>query len=200
MDIENVWQQGKGSDDALNKVLQISDFDIIHSKSPLKQLRKNLLIGIVWAVIITIFYVGLLFFISIWQVNIALFILIFFNSLIAFDSWKLYKNIHINNLATHSLKDELQKNYSGFRKWWRVQERSCLFVYPIAITGGFILGGYLGSEKPIAEFLYNPRMLSILGIANLILVPLSYFGARWMFKYAYGKHLEKLQSLIEELA
>jgi hypothetical protein len=39
-----------------------------------------------------------------------------------------------------SLKQELEKNYTGFQKWWSIQQRTSLFVYPIAVTGGFILG------------------------------------------------------------
>lgn len=200
MDIENVWQQSMGSDDALNKMLQQKDFSNLHSKLPLKKLKRNLLMGLIWAAIITAFYVALFFIVPIWQVHIAIAIAILFNIIVGFDTWKLYKNINVNISTTNSLKDELQKNYSGFQRWWRIQERLGLFVYPIAAAGGFIMGGVEGSGKPVEAFLYNPKMLLILGVTLLILVPLCYYGARWMFKYAYGKHLKKLKSLIDELS
>lgn len=200
MDIENVWQQSGGNDDALNKMLQQKDFNNLHSKLPLKKLKKNLLMGIIWAALITAFYVTLFFFVPIWQVYVALAILSLFNILIAVDSWKLYKSINVNISTTNSLKEELQKNYTGFQRWWRIQERLGLFVYPIVATGGFIMGGVWGSGKPVEAFLYNPKMLLILGVTILILVPLCYYGARWMFNYAYGKHLKKLKLLIDELS
>ena len=199
MDIENIWQQSKGSDDALNKILQQKDFSKLHSRLPLEKLKSNLIVGIIWAAIITAFYIAVFFFVHIWQVNVALGILCFFNILVAMDSWKLYKKINVDFSTTNSLKEELKKNYSGFQRWWRIQQRLGLFVYPIGATGGFILGGVLGSGKSVEAFLYNPKMLIVLIITILILVPICYFGARWMFNYAYGKHLKKLKAFIEEL-
>jgi hypothetical protein len=43
-------------------------------------------------------------------------------------------------------------------------------------------------------------MLIILAVTILVLVPLCYYGARWMFNFAYGKHLEKMKLLIDELS
>ncbi len=200
MDIENVWQRSGGSDDTLNKMFQQKDFSNFHSNLPLKKLKNNLLMGLIVAVFITALYMVLFYFIEIWQVHVALVIAILFNILVWFDTWKLYTNINVNVSSTNSLKDELQKNYLGFQKWWHIQERLGLFVYPIAATGGFILGGVEGSGKSVEAFLYNPKMLLVLGVTLLILVPLCYYGARWMFNYAYGKHLKKLKKLIDELS
>lgn len=200
MDIENVWQQSGGSDDALNKIFQQKDFSKLQSKLPLTKLKRNLLTGIIWAALITAVYAAVFFFVGVWQVYVALGILILFNVLIGVDSWKLYQSINVNVSTTNSLKEELQKNYSGFQRWWRIQERLGLFVYPAGAAGGFILGGVLGSGKPVEAFLYNPKMLLILGVTILILVPLCYYGARWMFNYAYGKHLKQLKLLIDELS
>jgi hypothetical protein len=43
-------------------------------------------------------------------------------------------------------------------------------------------------------------MLGILGITMLVMVPLCYLGARWMFNYAYGSHLKKLKAMIDQLS
>ncbi len=200
MDIENTWQHGGGSDDMLNKMLQQTDFRNIQSKLPLKKLKRNLLIGISWAILITLLYISLFFFINLWQVYIALCILIIFNFWIMIDSWKLYKGTNENITPSNSIKEELQKNYNGFLNWWKVQQKAGLFVYPISAAGGFILGGFWGSGKSVEAFLYNPRMLTILLITILILVPICHFAAKWMFNYAYGKHLKNLKSLIDELS
>ena len=200
MDIERIWQQNAGNDEALNIMLQTSDFSHLNSKMPLKKLKKNLLIGLSFAAVITGIYLAVLFSVNIWQVHIVMAILCVFNIIIALDGLKLYKSINETITASNSLKEELQKNYAGFQRWWRVQERLGLFVYPIAAAGGFIMGGVLGSDKPVEAFLYNPKMVLILGVTVLALVPLCYFGARWMFSFVYGKHLKKLKLLIEELS
>lgn len=200
MDIENVWQQSSGSDDALNKMFQQKDFSNLQSKLPLNKLKRNLVVGIILAVLITALYVAVIFYVEIWQVYVSLGTLSLFNIFIAYDSRKLYRSINVNISTTNSLKEELQKNYNGFQRWWRIQERLGLFVYPIGAAGGFIMGGVLGSGKPVEAFLYNPKILLILGATIIILVPLCYFGARWMFNYAYGKHLAKLKATIDELS
>jgi hypothetical protein len=200
MDIENIWQQGGNSDDDLNRLLNTKDFSKLQSRLPLKKLKHNLLIGIIWALLITIFYIIIFFYISIWQVHIALGVLIVFNTIIMLDSWRLYQKTPSAVSTSNSLKVELTTHYDSFQRWWAVQQKMGLFVYPIAVTGGFVLGGTLGSNKPVETFLYNTKMLGVLGITVLIMVPLCYFGARWMFNYAYGKHLKKIKATIDELS
>ena len=200
MDLEKVWKEGGGSDDELNKLLEQNKFDNIYSKSPLRKLKSNLLWGFVWAILITAGYIALFFVLTIWQVYVALVVAIIFNVWIMALSWRLYKSINEFVTTTNSLKEELQKNHDAFVKWWHIQEKAGLFVYPIAVIGGFITGGVLESGKSVEDFLYNPRMLLILGITILVFVPLCYYGARWMFKYAYGRHLKKIKLIIDELS
>ena len=199
MDIENVWKQISGSDDSLNRLLQQEDFSKLHSKLPLKKLKKNLLSGMIWALIITLAYITILFFIHFWQVYFSLGILIIFNTWLMFKSWKLYKQTASTITPTNSLKQELTENYNSFQRWWSLQQKVSLVVYPIATAGGFIIGGVLGSGKSIEAFLYHPRMLVILGITVLLFMPLSYFAAKWLFNHVYGKHLKKLKLLIDDL-
>ena len=199
MDIENIWKQGSSSDNELNKLLNTGSFNKLHSNFPLKKLKQNLIIGIIWALLITLGYIVVFLLISIWQVHIALGVLILFNTLIMLDSWRLYKRTPSTISPSNSLKEELTLHYNSFQQWWSVQEKVSLFVFPIAVSGGFILGGSLGSGKPVEEFLYNGKMIGILGVTILIMVPLCYLGARWMFNYAYGKHLMNLRSTIDEL-
>jgi MFS family permease len=199
MDLENIWQQHDNGDNALNALLDRGHFSKLQSRMPLKKLKNNLLIGIAWAVLITIGYIIAFFFISLWQVYIALGILIIFNIIIMIDSWKLYRRTPSVITLSNSLKQELLLHYTSFQQWWSVQEKISLFVYPVAVVGGFILGGVLGSGKPVEAFLYNGKMLGILGITVIVLVPLCYFGARWMFNYAYGRYLKQLKATIDDL-
>ena len=199
MDLENIWQQAGSKDDILNRILQQKNFDHLHSKLPLKKLKKNLLSGIAWAILITAGYLVLFYFIHIWQVYVALSIVIAFNIWIIILTWRLYKTIQDTITPSNSLKQELQKNYDGFQKWWAVQARLGLYVYPVAATGGFMLGGVVGSGKTVEAFLYRPSILIILAITIAIITPLCYYLSKWMFKYAYGRHLKKLKELIDEL-
>ncbi|MGZ5255057.1 MAG: hypothetical protein ACXWV4_11895, partial [Flavitalea sp.] len=166
---------------------------------PLNKLRKNLLTGIIVAVLTNLAYIAIFFFISLWIVYISLSVLIIFNIYIIITSWKLYQKTSSLMKSSNSLKDELELHYNSFQRWWSIQQKISLFIYPIATTGGFVMGGFLGSGKPVETFLYNGVMLGILAITILILMPICYYGARWMFKFTYGKYLEQLKTTIDEL-
>lgn len=200
MDIESIWKGSTGKDDTLHKMLQQSGISSFQSKLPLLKLRKNLLIGIIWAALISAAYIILFFFIHAWQVYLSLGVLIVFNTWIMWESWKLYKKIPTSIAPSQSLKKQLIENYNGFQHWWSIQLKVSVIVYPIATAGGFILGGVLGSDRSVEEFLYNPRMLSFLAITIIVFMPLSYYAAKWVYYKAYGKHLKKLKGLIEELS
>ena len=199
MDIKKIWQQQPPGDDMLNDLLQHNDYKNFDSNLPLKKLKNNLLIGIFSGILISLGYVFLIFKFATWQVNISLIVLIAFNSWIIYDSWKLYRNIEDTVSSTSNLRQELENICSGFQKWWSLQQRSRLFVYPVALTGGFIMGGVLGSGKSVDAFLYNSKMLSILGVTILILVPVCYYLAKWIFRYVYGKYLVDIKQMIKEL-
>ncbi len=200
MDIENIWQQSSGSDDSLNSLIQQDNFASLQSRLPLSKLKKNLLMSMIWALIITAGYIIIFFYIHFWQIYLFLGVLVIFNSWIMFESWRLYKATPSLITTSNSLKDELIINYTSLQRWWSLQLKVCLVVYPIATAGGFIIGGVLSSGKSVEDFLYNPRMLGILGITILIFMPLSFYAAKWVFNHAYGKHLKKMKILIDELS
>lgn len=199
MDIEDIWQNSSASDKTLNNMFQQKNINSLHSKLPLRKLKNNLMMGIIWALLITVAYIILIFFIHFWQVYFALGVLIIFNIWIMLESWKLYSKIPSTITPSNSLKQELKNNYISFQKWFSLQLKVSLFVYPIAAAGGFIIGGVWGSGKTVEAFLYNARMLTIMAITVLILMAVSYYVAKWLFVHSYGKYLKKIKYLIEEL-
>lgn len=200
MDLQNTWQQSSNSDEILDHLLGQKDLGLLPSKLPLKKLRNYLLKAIISAALLTAGYLSLFFLVSLWQVYVALGSLIAFNAWVMVDGWRLYKKTSETITPSFSLKQELEKNYNSFQRWWSIQVRISVFIFPVAIAGGFILGGALGSGKPVESFLYNSHVLALLGITIVVLSPLCYYLAIWMFDYTYGKHLKKLKLLIEELS
>lgn len=199
MDIKTTWKSTEDKDEQLSSFLENVDLRSLQSRIPLSKLRKNLLIGIYAANIITVFYLVLLFLLPLWVAYLTLFILIVFNVFVTIDTWKLYKKTKTIIEPGLSLKEELTMHYEAFQRWWRLQERISIFVYPIAAAGGFILGGVEGSGKTVSAFLTTPSVLFTLGITIAVLVPVCYFGARWMFHFLYGKYLINLKALMDDM-
>ena len=90
------------------------------------------------------------------------------------------------------------KNYHAFvTKILRQEERIALFIYPVALTAGFLLGFTTGAT--IEEFFASRNAIILLVVCWIILTPLCHVLARWMNKVSFGKYLSELEGHIREL-
>lgn len=197
--MNNNWQDWQPVDEELSNLLQSSALHQLHTHHPLMKLRKSLLINISWGILISIGYIAVLFITKEWPVVLALIILLLFNAFFLGAGWQLYKNINPFVSGTVNLRQEMEKHHQSFIQWQNMQMKLSIVVFPVAITGGFIFGGSLGSGKPFDEFLSNAKVLWVLATSIAVFVPLSFWFAKWMFKQAFGKHLDVLKQRIDEL-
>lgn len=199
MEIEDTWMQIEESDFILKNIIS-SDLNSLSSKAPLKKLKKSLYNGVLWGCLFNIVYVFICVYYNIGIVYLLLFTVISFNSWLIISGYKLHSSIKENIDSNNSLLLELQKNYYSITKWGALQEKVSLFIYPFEVTGGFILGGILGSGKsPEILFSKNIFILALIA-AIIILVPISYLLARKLFRISYGKHLKKIKLIIDEFS
>ncbi len=200
MSLEKTWGEinDKG-DDELSSLLQTGGLPKRSPKNPLETIKKNLLINIAWAIIICIGYILIIGFFHIWQVQLSLTIVLAFTLWAAYHSWLQYKKINTVAPSTGSLLDELKKNHQSFSNWMKLQQQVALIIYPISAAGGFMLGGVLGSGKPVEVLMTKTAVQVAMPVCIVILTPVAYYLARWMYKYSFGKHLDALQKNINDL-
>jgi hypothetical protein len=110
----------------------------------------------------------------------------------------MYAKIKVALPVDQSLKAALVYTHDFITSNIRFQERVALFIYPVAGTAGFILGGDIGGGN-LEKMLTNPIVLVILAGVLVILTPLCFYLTRWMYKVSYGKCLTELKGMIEEL-
>lgn len=199
MDIQNTWNNIENEDDAFNKILKSKGYQNKPTKHPLLKLKSKLIHSLYWAAIITIFYSVLLFFIHDWIPVATLLLMIAFNVWLTIISVRLYNKIPGVISPEKNLKQVLEQQYQSFVDWQKQQEKVALFVYPFATAGGFILGGTLGAGKPLEYLVHKTAIQIAFPITILVLVPVCYYLAKWMFKIAYSKDLKQLKSMIAEL-
>ncbi|MCG7859559.1 hypothetical protein MD537_21455, partial [Flavihumibacter sediminis] len=65
--------------------------------------------------------------------------------------------------------------------------------------GGYLSGGILGSGKTIEELMTKPIFVYALPVTMLVLIPICYWLAKWMFNKSFGKHLRSLEGIIHSL-
>jgi hypothetical protein len=197
-DLKQIWEAEGDGADMLEQMLQTRSFKQAGLKTPLSKLKRNLAFHLAYAVIITVGYGLIIYYFPYWQVQGCLLLLIAFNIWAMVKAYDMYKNIDLD-LTENNVLGELKKYYRTFKEWEKQSLRVALFVYPFAAAGGFMLGGTVGSGKPVEMFMSDYRVVIALMVALLILVPLSYLLAKWMTRVAFGKYVDQLKKRIDEL-
>lgn len=169
------------------------------SVSPLAKLRKGLMVNTIWGILISVLYFYLLFAYPYPTVQLALLIVLAFTVWVIVGAFQILKETRNNQVAEKPLLVLMKQTYNSINRWMLIQQRMALFIYPISITGGFLLGGVIGSGLTPEAFIGQPYVLIALIGCIAVLVPASYYLAKWMFKISFGTHLKNLQALINEM-
>jgi len=90
------------------------------------------------------------------------------------------------------------RNYHAFlSRVLKQEERIALFIYPVALTAGFLLG--FTTEADLDQFFESRTAIILLIACWIVLTPLSHLLAVWMNKVSFGKYLAELEAHISEL-
>ncbi len=197
MNIEEAWKQmNDGGQDVTSLFRQQVSARSAHS--PLDKIKRNLLLNSLFGLLICIAYVIIIVVFPAWEVRACIFIVLVFSLWACAGALRLYRQLR-HPLPPGNLLTELERHVKAVKQWTRLQERVALLIYPVSAAGGFMLGGMLGSGKPVRVFLDKPLMQLALLITILILVPLCYYLARWMNRKAFGRYVDQLSEHIQSL-
>lgn len=199
MDLQLAFAQLAPQDPAFEQRLRQATAAPSPSNHPLWKLRQAIRLNMVFGTIITLGYVVLFPFIGHAVVQ-AFFALVFvYNVWSIVHTFRLYRRIPTHVPVEHDLLSVLREQAEATTAWMRLHQRSGLIMYPLAVTGGFLLGGIHGSGVPPAQFMAKPHVQIALGISLIVLVPLCHFLVRWMTRAAFGVHVDALRARIAEL-
>jgi len=62
---------------------------------------------------------------------------------------------------------------------------------------GYMMG--LSRHNNFDSDIRNSRILLVMFIAAIVMTPVCYYLAKWMYRISYDKYLNQLQSLIDEI-
>ncbi|HEX5668200.1 MAG TPA: hypothetical protein VFX73_05300 [Chitinophagaceae bacterium] len=200
MDWEKTWKQLESENKGgLEPYLEHGKQFKKESRHPLHSIRRSLVITSVWAIVISAGYIYLMFRFPYWQLLLGFSIVLLFNFYSVIKGIQLYRSIPANISGNTSLLAEMEKQYHAVLGWISMQKITAIFVYPVAAATGFMLGGMIGSEKPV-DLLLTKKFFWISGIiAMVVITPLAHYFAKLLVKYSYGKYLVKLKENIDEL-
>jgi len=168
------------------------------SRHPIQKLKYLYKISTSFAIAFLAGFIALLFVFHEPIVRCSLSLVILSYVFFLITNLSMYKKIKVELPMDKSLKAVLTYTHDFISSNIRFQERVALFLYPVAGTAGFLMGGSVGSGD-IERMLQERVVIIILIVVLIILTPLCYFLAKWMYKISYGKSLVELKVLIEEL-
>jgi hypothetical protein len=196
MDLQEIWK--KLEMDKLNKPV-LGSLDIQKkSKHPVQKLKTLYLITTGFAITFLIIFIILFFLFHEPIVKYGLVAVSICYAFFLAVNWSMYKKIKVDLPVDQNLKTALLHTYNFISDNIRFQERAAIFIYPIAGTAGFLMGGSVGSGNIEKMMSTNFAIISLV-ITLAILTPAGYFLARWLNRVSYGKGLGKLKQLIDEL-
>ena len=200
MSLEQDWKQiNEGSDDDLSSLLRPGQLNKLHSLSPLQKIKRHLFINMCWSIAVALLYIVIMVEFPLWPVLLTIGITQAFTIWAIYTAWHQYKNIAPFAGNSLSLLAEMERHYHGMNKWIKLQKKVAIIIYPISATGGYMIGGIVGSGKTIEQFFSKPIVIIALALVILILVPCCVYLTKWMFNKSFGKHLAALKKNIEEL-
>ena len=199
MNLEDLWKQNKDTGGEIMDLLNTSHWKKGGDAYPLKKIKKNLLYSMPIAVVSSFAYLYVIFKYPLWPSQIGLTILIIFNCWSMYSTYKIYCSIPEQLVSASSLLETLTANYTTIKKWIRISELTGVFTYPIALTSGFLLGGWLGSGLPVEQFMSLPYIVIAYALSIAFLTPLCFIITRLLFRIFYGRYLKKMEKNINEL-
>ncbi len=199
MNLVNLWKQNESSGREITDLLKNTHWKKGGHIYPLKKIRRNLLYALPVNVLISLVYLFLIFKFDFRPTQIGLSILFLFNCWSFYKALKIYESIPEHLITDSSLLETLAVTCQTLKKWIRNSEYTAVFLYPVAITSGFLLGGWLGSGLPMEKFMAIPFVVIAFALSIVILIPVCFLLTRLMFRFSYGKYLKQLENNIREL-
>lgn len=172
-----------------------------HSRHPVQKLIRAFEITLGFTIVFGLLFAALLFVFEPWIIRLFLALLIAAYSFFFIYNLKTYKKLQIEWASPFdaSLKEAFHKIHHVAHSSIRFQEKAALYMYPISITGGYLMGLFTGNSAQFEKNVTNLQVLGILGVCMIIFTPVCYYLAKWMYKVSYDKYLQQLQSLLKDM-
>lgn len=167
------------------------------SRHPVQKLKNGYLISTAMSVLFLIGFILLFFLFHEPIIRLSLSLVIACYVFFLATNLSMYRKIRVSLPVDQSLRLTLNQTVEFVTLNIRFQEKVALFIYPIAATSGFLIGGSSGGD--LESFLMQKETIILLLLSVVILTPLCYLLAHWMYKVSYGKWIGELKLMISLL-
>jgi len=200
-DIARAWQKladEKFNQSTINKE-DIMEAIKMESHSSITELKKRLKYKLFWSAGFTLaFTITLLFFLGNMDMLLLLGIGIAAYATGFVGIFVKYKQIENGISGSSDILESMRYNARMIKSVLRLEKTWGIVVFIPAITMGILAGKVLEGYSLAASF-QDPKTLTIILITVLIFTPLLIWSSNKMNKFAFGKHLKKLENNIAKM-
>lgn len=202
MDLQAAWKKLEA--EYLQKPIDWKDIkkpEDFQSKHPALKLQHSLKISLGFAVVLTLVFAAFIPLFSPWQIKLLLLLVVAGYGLFLLVNYRTYRQVSrlLQRAGDASVKSCLQTVHTMVYRTVRFQEYASVLFYPVVIIAGFTAGLFIGDPKGFAAELESANNHILLAVLILILTPLTFYAARWLYKKSYSRYLSELKAIIEEL-
>jgi Ca2+/Na+ antiporter len=200
MNLQDTWNEIQSSAFEV-KVFEKDSFKaMIHSRSQsqMAQLAKKVNIKIGFIIAFIILFLGIMPFLQEAVLQILLLVLTLAYVIGLVLLWQERKELKREIPMDGKMLESLKAFHQRVRNILRYEELIGLFLYPISMTAGFLLG-FSRREREISEVFAETHIWMTLVIFLVVATPFFHWLARRMNKIAFGKYLDQLEANIHEL-
>ncbi|MEX1188199.1 MAG: hypothetical protein WED33_03010 [Bacteroidia bacterium] len=195
-ELKDIWSRNTNQD---HPEFNYKDLENLkeRSDSPIKKLKRNIFINSIFGVVFLIGFIALLFIVDgFWFRVFTSILCLSYMAGIFFNNW-IDKTYLTDIPMDDSLLSYLKVLSHGMKKAFRAIELAAVFVYPIAMTAGFLIP--LTMENKLNLFSEDPFLWILLFVLFLVLTPICFYLNRYMTKLAFGKYVNQIDSIITNL-
>lgn len=198
VDIAQAWQKlvnNKFSDSQIKKH-EIMNAIKMESHSTIAELKKRLKYKLFWSAGFTLtFSILLLFFLGNMDMVMLLGVIIGAYAIGFITMYLKYKQIKDDVFESTDILESMKYNAKMIKSVLKLEKTWGMIVFIPAITMGILSGRVLDGYSLVSCF-QDPKILTIMLGAVLILTPLLIWSSDKMNKIAFGEYLKKLESNI----
>lgn len=195
MDLKEAWK--KLAQEKLSKPVAGTDEVYNSSKHPVQKLIRSFKIALGFVIFFELAFAYLAVVVPQPIVKIAMVLMMVVYIFYFATNYQTLSHIKKTFRMDENLSYTLQSIYDNTQQSLKFQRRSALFIYPLAATCGFFLG--LSVERDVVAVLQHNSTWITLLITIAILTPISYYVAIQLERVGYGRYLEQLRGLINQL-
>lgn len=195
MDISETWK--KLEKEKLERPIE-GDFQKGKSKHPVERLKQNYFIKTIMMVVFLLCFAGMFLYFDQLLIKVTLGVLVAAYAIFLVSSYLMYKNIKSDVSMDRSLITVLTETKERVSRGVRFETTSSMIIFPFAATAGYMMG-YTVSGNDINNIFNSTTQILIFTAVLVVFMVLGYFLGRKLTREGYGKYLDQIGGMIEQL-